>query len=98
MKENQPVLPTEQKTINLLKGLTFYRRLRRHGTKVEQFILALPVDVLDINTDTGTAKKFQIKYGFDETGKRVVVVSLDEFIYPDCKSKEVVKIENTNCL
>jgi len=44
--ENQ-LIPTETEQVALVKGLTFYRRLREHGTRTEQFLLQLPKDLLD---------------------------------------------------
>jgi hypothetical protein len=76
--ENQ-LIPTETEQVALVKGLTFYRRLREHGTRTEQFLLQLPKDLLDPNTDTRTSKRFKINLGYNSKQQRVIVVNLDEF-------------------
>jgi hypothetical protein len=83
-KETKQIIPTETKTIQLVQGLNFFRRLRQHGTRSEQFIVQLPTDCLDIHTDTGTNKRFRIRFGY-ENDKRIIVVYLDDFVFPNFK-------------
>jgi|GEM_PF-2814465 len=84
---NFPAIKTE---IELLPCLTLYRRLREHGTRSEQFLIQLPTDLLNPSTDINTPKKFKIQLGRTKTGKRIIVVNLDEFIFPNETKNEVV--------
>lgn len=85
--ETKPLIPTEQLEINLLKAPVLFRRMREHGTRSEQYLLQIPRDLLDESTDTRTNKRFKLRLGFAEN-KRVVVVFLDEFIFPENKQKK----------
>lgn len=82
------IIPTEKVELSLIKAPVLYRRMREHGTRSEQFLLQIPTDLLDQQTDTNTNKKFRVQLGVMENKKRVVVVFLDDFIFPTKKPKE----------
>jgi len=62
--------------------------MREHGTRSEQFLLQIPTDLLDQQIDTNTNKKFRVQLGFMQNKKRVIVVHLDEFIFPEQKPRK----------
>lgn len=71
---------SEQKQLHILKAPKLYRRLREHGVNSRHYLLNLPNDLLDLETDTLRGKRFPVQLGYDEEGKRYLVVALDSFI------------------
>jgi hypothetical protein len=85
--ENQ-IIPLETEQVQLVKGLTFFRRLREHGTRTEQYLLQLPKDLLDQTSDTRTDKRFKINLGFNSKKERIILINLDNW-----EIKKLKKVE-----
>lgn len=83
METKKELLPTEELNLNLIKGLVLHRRMREHGTRSEQYLVQVPADLLDQTQDVNTQKRFKLQFGYTQEGKRVIVLFLDEFIFPN---------------